>query len=455
MKSSSLQSRITFAMWFVTLLSTLTAALLSGVLLVRSHKQSIQEQLQTAATGLVSLGISDFSELKDFEQLDTFIEDTLQMEKVDKIIRIFSPTKKLIFTTVHLDTDPLPDHLEGEIKKPLFQTIQGQRTYESLLVPYLGEKNKKTYYLQVIIPLPRYSDILNSLWWRSLVLMGLLITIAFLISNWLARRLIKPVGDIADHLREMDPMQIEKWQPLVLDERGQYLRAIADGINSLSERTRDAVLQIRKMSRFVAHEMRTPLTVLQGEAENALAQPSSSVEDYERVVKSSLEEIQRMSDTINTVLQIGEKARTMPLAHPEFFDLVTYVQDNKLAWARTLGGDLVLQIPDKTKVPVRIDAKLLFRLIDNLIGNIRKHIASGAAATLSVEVNAFGTFLKLQDQGNGLPRSMVDSLNTLGRSSKVAGVGLNLCYSIAEICGIRLQFSNRKEGGLCAEIRFN
>ena len=66
MATRSLQSRITVVMWVMAVVSTLAAALISGSLLLRSHQDSIKQQLQATGTSLLTLGISDFDELSDF-----------------------------------------------------------------------------------------------------------------------------------------------------------------------------------------------------------------------------------------------------------------------------------------------------------------------------------------------------------------------------------------------------
>jgi hypothetical protein len=60
---SSLQSRIIIAMFIIVFVSTIAAMVLTGSLLGRSYEESVRRQLETTATGLITLGISDFSEL--------------------------------------------------------------------------------------------------------------------------------------------------------------------------------------------------------------------------------------------------------------------------------------------------------------------------------------------------------------------------------------------------------
>lgn len=452
---SSLQSKIASAMWVMTAVSTLAAAILTGTILITSHKDSIRQQLQATATSLITLGITNFSELKDFSELNHFVEDALQMDRVDKIIRIYDSAQKLLFTTAGADYDILPATLERDIKKPAFLTIEGKRRkYESLVMPYEGLINKKTFYLQVVIPLPRYSGILEGLWWQSLLLLGVLIGISVILSQLVSERLLKPVGAIAGHLEEMHPLKVEDWRPINLGRHGGYLNAIADGINTLGDRTRTSILKLRKMSRYVAHEMRTPLTILRGEAEVVLSKPDATLSDYQKVLKSSLEEIQRMSEIVNTVLQVGETDQTAPFFQPSSLELVQWMMENKPMWEKTLGRKVQLDLPSSREVIVNADPKLLSCMADNLVRNVRNHTSHDAQCTISLAIDAKGATLSVSDDGPGMAKPEILSLNQDGSSSDMAGVGLSLCYRIAEISGLRLYFSKREGGGLKAEVHF-
>jgi signal transduction histidine kinase len=442
-------------MWVLSAFSTLSSTTLTGFLWVRGQRESVNEQLQASGVALLSLGVSDFSELKDFEQFDQFIEDTLQMEKVNKIIRIYDRSHKLVFSTVGSDFNEIHSIPTTLIEKPTFFTIYGnQDRYQSLVIPYEVKKKKGPFYLQIVIPLPRYSEILKNLWWESLVLMSFLMILSLTLSRYLSRRLLKPVQDIANHLEGMDPNQIENWEPLQMDEKGQYLGAIGSGINTLIEKTRAAVSQIRKISRYVAHEMRTPLTILQGEAENALSKTESTPEDYKKVLRSSLEEIQRMSEIVTTVLQVGKMENVAIHYQPLSFDLKVWLENNKRHWEELLGRPIYFEFQDQEDFGVHGDSKLLYRLVDNLIRNIRDHTASNSQCNLTLEKKSGRACLGVEDNGLGIPTNMIESLNQFERYSEAAGVGLNLCFAIAEMCGIKLHFSRKDPQGLRVEIFF-
>lgn len=437
-------------MWLMTAASTLAAMLLTGALLVRSHRESIRRQLESTASALISLGIDNFGDLENIDELSRFIEGASGLERVDQIVRIYTNSGLLAFSTARRGYDRLPDRLPGTFAKPSFLAMEGlKRNYESLVIPYSTFGRRRPFFLQILIPLPSYAEILKNLWWQGLLLLGALTGLALVLSRRLSGRLLRPVDAIALHLEGMDPTRVEDWKPLAIEEAGPYLEAIVRRINVLSERTRAAVLQIRKVGRYVAHELRTPLTILQGEAETALANAGAGREDYRGVLKSSLEEIQRMSEIVATVLQTGEWERTDVAAEPVVTNLADWIQERLPRWERTLGGPIEADLTATDPMKVRFDPRLADPLVDNLVRNVRKH-APGSPCRITVA----GPKIILSDDGPGLPAPLLEALNAGRPVVEVTGVGLNLCQKIASLCGLRLTFANRRGGGLDAEILF-
>lgn len=449
---NSLHSKITAVMFMMVIMGTAVAVFLAGGLMMQSHMDSVEKQLEATGASLLAAGIRDFSELGDFEYLNTFIEGSLQMEEVDKVIRVFDSSRKLIYTSVKSVYDTLPSSLDQPITKPTFITMKGLRDeYKALVVPYRGRS--KQFYLQVVIPLPRYSEIFSSFAIYSVISLGFFLIVALVLSNMLSRRLTRPIRAVAIHLQTLDPTRIERWKPIEM-HHGQYLGPITDSINNLISRTRIAVLRLRRISRFVAHELRTPLTILQGEAETALIKDGATENDYREVLESSIEEIGRMSEIVSTVLKVGEEERIIKSFQPHMMDIRLWLEENLKKWEKTLGREIDFKYEAVGRASVNADPKLLFRLVDNLIRNVREHAPEGSRCSLRLLKPKGRAVLVVSDDGPGMPESDLAILNDPSALYESVGVGLSLCMHIAEICRIDISFANLKTGGLEATIRF-
>ncbi len=443
-------------MWFFSMSSTLGVTFLIMHLLVQSHRASLRQQLQTTSASLLSLGISDFSQVKDFDELKFFLKDALGMEQADSIIRIFDAKRDLVFSSIGLDYDLLPNRLKDDVNKPEFITLSIQdRDYESLILPYKGEKKRQIFYLQLAVPVPKYWGILRLVAGQILLLFLVLLSLSYVLSWGLSRRLMKPVREIAFYLKDLDPLSQEPPAPLTLRQEGGYLQDIAQGINQLAQRIRESVYKLRNMGRYVAHEMRNPLTILQGEAETVLAKKQATREDYAQVLRSSLEEVQRISQIVTTVLQVGELTSREAAFKPREINLNLWLQEQLGLFQRSLGWNLSVCIEETGDFRVKTDPEMLFRLIDNLLRNVHKHTPSGTPCYLEMaQALGDGVQICLWDEGPGISDSLLGQLNEGVKALETPGVGLPLCQVLAEILKIDLKFSRPEKGGLRVLLRF-
>lgn len=448
---SSLRTKITVFTFVTVTVALVTGMLMTGNLLFASHRDSVRKQLQVAAASLISLGISDFSELSDFGRLNDFIESALQMERVDKIVRIYSPAKKLIYTTMGTTLDWLPRELPADIGKPVFMPFEhGTRNYESLFVPY-DAKNKR-FYLHLVIPLPRYAQIFDDIIWRAAMLLALLLLATFVVSRMLAAKIMRPVRMIAEHLEAMNPVSIDAWRLIEEPARGEYLEPIIQGINLLTMKAQAAVSKLRDIARFIAHELRTPLTIIQGEAETILLNQHAQAADLKAAIRSSLEEVQRMSGIVDTVLKVGEEERIEKLHNPSMINLTRWLEIYRPGWERLLGRPIPIDAPP-APVIVHVDEKLLARMIDNLVRNINDHTPKGAYCRLTVDTDGKSARIRIEDDGPGMTQQMIDALKRRRGNPPMEGLGLRFCRQIADMSDIDLGFANKPRGGLVVELR--
>lgn len=449
----SLQTKIVGTTGLVVVFSILTSVYLSSRLLKNSYNESVRQQLQTAATSLLSLGISDFAELNDFDRMNAFIEHSLELERVDKIVRIFDQTNQLMFTTVGAAQDPFPQSLSPGITQPIFFPLHTEhRAFESLVIPY--EAGRKKYYLQIIIPLARYTEILQSYWWQCLGLIVLLFSISILLSRWLTYRLLRPVQRIADYLKSLDDQKVLEWPHLSLQTKeGMYLEPITQGIHGLVDRVQSLVKRLQKMGRFVAHELRNPLTILQGEAETILMKEEATPGELRKVLQSSLEETERMSDIIDTVLKIEEQKGTRQQPLEKIENMNEWLRRHQPMWEKTLGSKVELDISPQLNIPLSLrGSKLLFRLIDNLVRNVKDHAHNDSFCRLSLLRNNGRVCIAVSDEGVGMSAPLLQDLNAHGNSELASGAGLYLCHKIADLCDFELQFLHREPKGLTVEV---
>jgi K+-sensing histidine kinase KdpD len=231
-------------------------------------------------------------------------------------------------------------------------------------------------------------------------------------------------------------------------ERVHYVGVAQEALVKIeSERLRNSLLAA------VSHDLRTPLTVLQGLAEVlAMNHPPLSAAQLE-AAELMQDEARRMSALVHNLLDMARIERGEVKLHLEWQPF------EEVAGAATNATEQILK---KHQVQVRIaqdlplieiDATLIARVLVNLLENAAKYTPAGSKVTLSAAVVGEELSVSVADTGPGLPPGREDEIFekfTRGnRESNTRGVGLGLtiCRAIVESHRGKMIAGNQPGGG--------
>ncbi len=213
------------------------------------------------------------------------------------------------------------------------------------------------------------------------------------------------------------------------------------------ERLDTSFRQIRQFSADASHELQTPLTILKGEIEVALRQPRSP-EEYQEVLRSALEEIDRVARLVESLLLLARAdagVLRMDLQPVDLAQLVedVYAQAKSLADRR--GITLLLGAVEPLSVPG--DHERLRRVLLNLVDNGIKYTPAGGRVTVSLQREGDWVSLRVTDTGIGLSPEDREKIferfyrSPTARSLDEGGAGLGLCIarSIVEAHGGKIR----------------
>lgn len=362
-------------------------------------------------------------------------------------------------------TDPPPKPLPLPISpKALQNALRGVASYETIqkpgaypvrvLVMPLVEEGRVVHVVQVGISLENLMRTLR----RFVLIMASLFPLGLLLAGgggWLlARRALQPMDRMTQDARRISGEHLE--ERLHETGFGDELDRLAKTLNDMLARLDDSFRQIRQFSADASHELQTPLTILRGEIEVALRAPRSQKE-YEGVLRSCLEEIERISRLVGGLLLLARAdAGVLRLDRQpvELGELVTEVSDRLGRLAAEKGLRLHLEIPGE--VVVQADREHLERLLVNLVDNAIKYTPSGGTVTLSLgEAEGREARISIRDTGRGMTPEEQGQIFTrfyragLARTDDGPGVGLGLCIanSIAEAHSGRIEVTSTSGQG--------
>jgi two-component system OmpR family sensor kinase len=284
---------------------------------------------------------------------------------------------------------------------------------------------------------------------RFLLIMAAMLPVALLLAGgggWLlARRALTPVDRITDAARRISSKHLD--ERLEETGTGDELDRLAQTLNNMLGRLDVAFRQIRQFSADASHELQTPLTILKGEMDVALRSPRSP-EEYRRVLKSGLEEIDRIAHLVEGLLLLARAdagVLRMDLRPVDLKKLLeeVYEQVKVLADSRAIN----IGLGSMESVSVGGDYEHLRRLLLNLVDNGIKYTPPGGRLMLSLQSKGGWASLQVSDTGIGLSREEQERVfqrfcraaEARSQGGKSTGLGLCIAQSIAEAHGGRIE----------------
>jgi heavy metal sensor kinase len=245
----------------------------------------------------------------------------------------------------------------------------------------------------------------------------------------LARSALKPVDRMSRTARRITAEDLTR--RLALRGTGDELDHLAETLNATFDRLEEAFSHVRRFAADAAHELRTPLTALKGGIEVAL-RAQRSPQDYRTVLRSSLEEVDRLIRLAENLLLLSRLRMSGPPSHEpvELEPLLMDVLDVGLRLAD--GRGVIVRIGRVEPVTVTGDLSTLRRALLNLVENAIKYTHAGGRVELSAERDGHQAVVAVRDTGVGMDPADVDRIFEpfvrldLARASDTGGAGLGL-----------------------------
>ncbi|HSD31334.1 MAG TPA: ATP-binding protein [Gemmatimonadales bacterium] len=296
------------------------------------------------------------------------------------------------------------------------------------------------------------------------VLLGIVFlgTAATLVGGWsLAGSAVRPVMEITEQATHIEAGTLD--QRLSAHATADEYRGLVGVLNRMLDRLGGSFATQRRFSADVSHELRTPLTALRGEIEVAL-RADRNPREYQRVLHSALEEIDRMTTMTEELLLISRAEAGLIAPQREPLD-VDRVVASALERLRHRIEDKELRVEHVTApsngCSARLDRALLTRLVDELLENAVNYSDPGGRIIVRNEHLDDRVRLVVEDTGPGIgakdlphlfePYYRADLARTRGAGT---GLGLTSAAAIARLHGGEIRAANRSEGGARFEVDF-
>ncbi len=273
-----------------------------------------------------------------------------------------------------------------------------------------------------------------------------------------AHRGLKPLRSIAESTSGITPHRLgERLDP---GQVPQELKDLVHALNKMLDRLDHAFERLSRFSADLAHELRTPMTILMGEAEVVLSKERSA-EEYRQVLESSMEEFRRLSRLISRMLFLAraEDPHTTFVRAP--IDAKRLV-DDALAYFEAAAEEQGVRMVGEASGSIQGDSEWLRQALANLLSNALEATPRGGEIHVEALERDGMVELVVSDTGRGIvPDELPHILDrfyrtreALDRKRPGTGLGLAIVQSIARLHGGEVTLSSEPGKGTRAELRF-
>ena len=293
---------------------------------------------------------------------------------------------------------------------------------------------------------------------------------SFTATNWYITAAVTLLGGILAYFvsgRALRPLrtfvaQVEKVQPnnladmKITEEVLPEFRQFSDSFNQMLERLDECFTAQRQFTGNAAHELRTPLALMQAQVELFSAEHPDVLPETADFLRLLREQTERMTQMTRTLLEMcglqavpcTDHIELGPMVDEIFADLAPLAEKNNITLERD--GDGVMTGSDT----------LIYRLLFNLTENAIKYNRPGGSVRLSVTPEPEKLLIRVSDTGRGIPERFQRSIfqpffrvdKSRSREYGGVGLGLSLVWEIVKLHGGTVCVENSSEAGTTVAV---
>ena len=294
---------------------------------------------------------------------------------------------------------------------------------------------------------------------NSLIISALLAILGGVATYFISGHALKPLREFSDKIEEVQVQNLADSR--IEESKIKELNQLSVSYNKMLERLQDAFEVQRQFTANAAHELRTPLSLMQVQLDlyHSTQHPGSDA-DTLQMIKMVTEQNDRLSKMVKTLLDMSELQTVGQDEQIIMDDLVDEVLEDLEPLAQEKNIKLIGKCKDITMVGSDI---LIYRLVYNLVENAIKYNHSGGQVTVTAYKEQKHIYLSVADTGSGIPKELRERVFEpffrvdKSRSRKLGGVGLGLAL-VREIVRVHdgsITVKSNPSGGTILEVIFN
>ena len=263
---------------------------------------------------------------------------------------------------------------------------------------------------------------------NSLLISAILAFIGGGVTYFISGHALRPIREFSDKIEEVQAQNLADSR--IEENKVKELNQLSVSYNKMLERLSDAFEIQRQFTANAAHELRTPLSLMQVQLDlyNSTRHPDNDA-DTLQTIKMVTEQNGRLSKMVKTLLDMSE----LQTVGQDDKIMVDALVDEVLADLDPLAQEKNIKLTGKCKKITMVGSDILiYRLVYNLVENAIKYNHSGGQVTVTAYRKEKHVYLSVEDTGNGIPEELRERVFEpffrvdKSRSRELGGVGLGL-----------------------------
>ena len=297
--------------------------------------------------------------------------------------------------------------------------------------------------------------------WPEWIFMGMLVlaamAVAVVAARRLSRRLLTPLNSVADSVRRVARGELHA-RAVAGDRSLGETAALVDDFNSMAERLERTAHELITWNAAIAHELRTPVTILRGRLQGLAEGVFAPDEAQFRSLLGQVEGLSRLIDDLRTLSLADGGHLNMRLASAPIADEIGALAELMAPALRAAGMRIELRLE---AAQVVCDITRVRQALLALLDNARRYAAPGRVL-VAARVAEGQLHLSVEDEGPGLKEELVARVfeafqrggDSRARASGGSGLGLAVVRAIAQAHGGRASYHRGDNGGAVFSMSF-
>lgn len=293
---------------------------------------------------------------------------------------------------------------------------------------------------------------------NSLIITVLLALLGGVVTYFISGHALRPIREFSDKIEEVQAQNLSDSR--IEENNVKELNKLGISYNNMLERLSDAFEIQRQFTANAAHELRTPLALMQVQLDlyNSASHPGNDA-DTLQTIKMVTEQNDKLNRMVKTLLDMSE-LQTMGRDDKIILDAIV---EEVLADLEPLAVEKNIKLIGKCEDATMIGSDILiYRLVYNLVENAIKYNHPLGQVTVTAYQRNKHVYLSVEDTGSGIPKELRERVFEpffrvdKSRSRELGGVGLGLAL-VREIVRVHdgsICIKSGKTGGTIFEVTF-